>query len=349
MDVTPTPRTEIETPKRQADTPTPTISIQIDEILQVIIFDVGQADCILVKAGERAMLVDAGDTGQDSLILSYLADNGVTKLDYLVATHPHSDHIGSMAAVVRGMDSIGTLLMPDVIHTTQTFENLLDAIEEKDVYVSIPQTGDTFEMGNVRIKVLAPNSDNYSDLNNYSIVLRIEYGQSAFLLTGDAEDISESEQLEKDFIYGADVLKVGHHGSSSSTTEQYLEAVSPSYAVISCGKDNSFGHPHNETVSRLTDGGVTIYRTDENGSVTFTTDGSTITTSVEREGVSDNETTVTSKNTLENVISYIGNMNSKKFHLPTCGTLPAEKNRIYFTTRDEAISKQFQPCKNCNP
>lgn len=345
-DVSPPSRTLTEA---QADTSEPATLVQFDETLQVIVFDVGQADCALVKSGEHAMLIDAGDAGQDSLILGYLTDNGVTGLDYLVATHPHADHIGSMAAVIRNMESIGTLIMPDAVHTTQTFENMLDAIEEKEVSVSIPQPGDMFEMGNVRIQVLAPNYDGYDDLNNYSIVLRIEYGQTVFLFTGDAEDISENEQLANSLCLSADVLKVGHHGSNSSTIERYLDAIAPSYAVISCGKDNSYGHPDSETVSRLTERGITLYRTDESGTVTFTSDGNTISASTKRIEDTDNIIEATPENTQENSVSYIGNKNSKKFHLPTCGTLPAEKNRVYFTTRDEAIKNQFQACKNCNP
>lgn len=318
------------------------------------------------------MLIDAGNTGQDSLILGYLAENGVTKLDYLVATHPHADHIGSMPAVIRAMDSIPELIMPDTIHTTETFERLLDAIEEKDIPVTIPQPGDKFELGNAKITVLAPNSGSYDDLNNYSVVLRIEYGQTAFLFTGDAEDVSESEQLKNSFTFKSDVLKVGHHGSNSSTTQKYLDAVSPSYAVISCGKGNSYGHPHSETLTKLNGQGTTVFRTDENGTVKFLSDGSTVTASIERQTVPEEvkaeapkpeasnddvqkveapkaEAAEVTQSGSDGGGSYIGNKNSKIFHRPTCGTLPAEKNRIYFSSREEAINSGQRACKKCNP
>lgn len=343
------PQTPVETAAIPTDAPLSDTSGLIDETLQVIVFDVGQADCALVLTGEHAMLIDAGNLGQDSLVLGYLSDHGVRSLDYLVQTHPHSDHIGSMPAVIRAMDSIGTLIMPDAIHTTKAFEHLLDAVEEKNIEVAIPLSGDVYELGNAKIQVLAPNSVSYNDLNNYSVVLRIVYGQTVFLFTGDAQEISENEQLMTGFDLSADVLKVGHHGSHTSTTPKYIEAITPSYAVISCGKDNSYGHPHSETITRLIESNVKVYRTDENGTVAFTTDGQTITASMERDVDSIITETVVPPEPTSSAESYIGNRNSKIFHLPTCSTLPAEKNRLYFTSRDEAVNSQYRPCQRCNP
>jgi competence protein ComEC len=251
--------------------------------LQVIILDVDQADCILLKADDHTMLIDAGNIGQDKLILDYLASFDVNELDYAVATHPHADHIGSMASVLLAMDNVGELLMPDIIHTTKTFESMLNAIETKDIPMTIAVPGDSFALGNAQIQVLAPSSASYTNLNDYSVVLRVEYGNTVFLFTGDADSKSENEQLASGLPLKADVLKVGHHGSRTSSAQKYLNAVTPTYAVISCGKDNSYGHPHREAMQRLNGIDVEIYRTDENGTVIFMSDGENITISVERE------------------------------------------------------------------
>lgn len=341
--------TEPTQPILQIEKSEPGQSTPLEDSLQVYFLDVGQADCILVKTGQHSMLIDSGDTEQGRLILGYLSDRGISTLDYLVATHPHSDHIGSMPDIIRAMESIGSLLMPDIVHTTKTFEDLLDAIEDTDTSVIVPQPGEIFEMGDARIQILAPNNSTYNDLNNYSIVLRVDFGQSSFLFTGDAEDVSESEQLANAYVLQTDVIKIGHHGSDSSSTQKYIESVSPSHAVISCGKGNSYGHPHSETIARLSAMGVTVYRTDENGTITFTTDGHTIEAVIERDAGTETVNPSAAENTEPNTTQYIGNKNSKIFHKSTCSTLPAEKNRIYFSNRDEAINRQYRACQRCNP
>ena len=259
----------------------PPPAVPPDGVMQVAVFDVGQSDCVLVQTSTHAMLIDAGNIGQDDLILGYLSAAGVTRLDYLVSTHPHADHIGAMAAVILAID-VDTLLMPDATNNTRVFERMLDAIEARDVSVTIPEPGQRFMLGDARITVLAPNSERYRDLNDTSLVLRVEYGATAFLLTGDAETLSETEQLNARRTLRADVLKVGHHGSSTSTDAAYLEAVSPRYAVISCGAGNTYGHPHGEVLARLSERQVAVLRTDLNGTVTFLTDGTTITVRTER-------------------------------------------------------------------
>ena len=257
-------------------------TIPSNDTLKVIFFNVGQGDCILLKTGNHSMLIDAGNIGQDKLILNYLAENNVTTLDYLVATHPHADHIGSMSSVIRKMDNVSMVIMPDKTHTTKTFENLIDVIEEYNIPLTIPNSGDEFTLGDANIQIIAPNSATYNDINDYSIVLRVEFGYTAFLFAGDAETKSESEQLQNsEKIIGgialdADVLKVGHHGSKSSSMQKYLDAISPSYAVISSGVSNTYGHPNDGTISRLSAMGVEIFRTDINGTIIFTSDGKQI-------------------------------------------------------------------------
>jgi len=261
--------------------------------LDVFFLDVAQADCILLKTAGHNMLIDAGNTGQDKLILDYLTKYDVTTLDYLVATHPHADHIGSMTSVVKAMNNINMVLMPDKSHTTKTFENLIKAIDEKDIPVTMPKPGDTFTLGSANIQVLAPcSTTTYKDLNDYSLVLRVEFGDTVFLFTGDAETKSEDEQLLNDYSLKADVIKISHHGSRTSSTQKYLDRVSPKYAVISCGTGNTYGHPHKETMTRLTAMEIPIYRTDIDGTIIFVTDGKQITITVEHES----ETTLPSIN-----------------------------------------------------
>jgi len=310
-----------------------------DTVIQVLFLDVGQADCILIKTENHAMLIDAGNTNQDSLILGYLSEYGVTELDYMVATHPHADHIGSISSVINTMDKIGEIIMPDRPHTTKTYENFLLAAEKKGIDLTIVKTGDSFAMGRAEFFVLAPdNAKSTSDLNECSIVLRMQFGDIAFLFTGDAGTRSESEQLKHDFNFKADVLKVGHHGSRTSSTQKYLDVVSPAYAVIMCGEGNTYGHPHSEAMARLTGMGAKIYRTDENGTIIFETDGVKITVSVEK--ITEEPIATT---------TYIGNKNTKIFHLPSCRSLPQEANRVYFDSRQDALNAGYSACSICKP
>ena len=323
------------------------------DVLQVIVFDVGQADCTLLKTNDHAMLIDAGNTGQDQLVLNYLAEYGITTLDYLVATHPHADHIGSMTSVVNAMDTIGTVIMPNKPHTTKTYENLINAIEKKDIPLTIPTPGDVFQWGDANIEVLAPNSATYADLNEYSIVLRVEFGETSFLFTGDAGTISENEQLATGFSLKTDVLKVGHHGSRTSSTQKYLTAVNPTYAVICCGVDNTYGHPHTETMTRLTGINAQIYRTDQHGTIIFTTNGKviiiTVTQSATPSSTPTDSTAPTSTPISNSPEGYIGNKSTNKFHKPSCTSLPKEENRIYFDTRQEAVDAGYTACGTCKP
>jgi beta-lactamase superfamily II metal-dependent hydrolase len=315
--------------------------------LQVIFLDVDQADCILLKTDNHAMLIDAGNTGQDKLILDYLKEYGITELDYLVATHPHADHIGSMTSVVKEMNRIGEVIMPDRPHTTKTYENLLKAINEKNIPINTVSVGEVFDMGKANIQVIAPKDTGDADLNEVSVVLRVTFGDTVFLFTGDAGTKSEKAQLESGLSLKADVLKVGHHGSRTSSTQKYLDAVAPSYVVISCGTDNSYGHPHKEAMTRLSGTGSTIYRTDESGTIIFVSDGKTISIIVTQE--STTPPTPTSSAPVTEPVVYIGNKNSKTFHLSTCSSLPAEQNRVYFDSRQEALDAGYTPCGVCKP
>jgi competence protein ComEC len=242
------------------------------------IIDVGQDDSILIQFHNgQTMLVDAGTSSAGSSVVSYLKQQGVNKIDYLVATHPHADHIGGMIAVVNEFD-ISKVYMPRVVHKTQTYENLLLAIQSKGLTITPARAGlNIIEQDGLKATFTAPCGSNYDNLNNYSAVVKIQYGSTSFLLTGDAESESEQEMLASDANLKADVLKVGHHGSNTSTTTSFLNAVSPKYAVISAGEGNQYGHPHQVTLDKLTNAGVETYRTDIHGTVIFVSDSKTLT------------------------------------------------------------------------
>ena len=248
-------------------------SHQADE-LAVHFLDVGQGDSILIQFPNGCvMLIDAGPDGSGTSVISYLKQQGIKKIDYLVATHPHADHIGGMAAVIKEFD-INKVYMPKVTHTSKTFEDMLLAIKSKGLKITPARAGvSIFEEDGLQAIFTAPCGSHYDSLNNYSAVVKIQYGSTSYLLTGDAEDLSEKEMLASSMNLQADVLKVGHHGSSSSTTPEFLKLVSPEYAVILVGAENKYGHPHQETLDNLVDAGVMVHRTDKEGTIIFVSDG----------------------------------------------------------------------------
>lgn len=257
-----------------------------DGKLSVLVLDIGQGDSIFIKTPDgKTMLVDTGEYEHWQTLKGYLTKLGVTKIDALVGTHPHSDHIGSMQSVVKNYD-IGAIYMPRVEHTTNTYLNLLEAIKKKGLKIKGTKGGDTsiIPLGDsVTVRVFAPLGDEYESMNNYSIVLQLSYGDNSILLAGDAESLSEGEMVEKfGSALNSNVLKVGHHGSRTSTSARFLKAVSPSSAIISCGSGNDYGHPHEETMSRLKKAKIDIYETDTMGTVAFFTDGKKFSIETER-------------------------------------------------------------------
>ena len=248
---------------------------EITEDLTVHFLDIGQGDCSLLTQGDHAMLIDAGDNDQGTKVQSYLEYLGISSLDYLVLTHPDADHIGGADVVIYKFDC-GTILMPEKKADTRTYDDVIQAMKSKNYTAVHPEVGDTYAFGESSFTVLSP-AKNYQDSNDCSIVLRLTHGSNTFLFTGDAEEEAEADMLASGMDLSADVLKVGHHGSHSSTSDAFLKAVSPSYAVISCETGNSYGHPHAETLNKLRSAGVQMFRTDEQGTITVTSDGSTLT------------------------------------------------------------------------
>lgn len=332
--------------------------------LRVSFVDVGQGDSEFIELPNgETLLIDAGtnETGAD--VVNYIESLGYSSIDYVVGTHPHEDHIGGLDDVIRTFD-VESVYMPKVTADTRTFEDVLDAVDEKGLTINTAKAGVTLvDVDGLSVKMLAPVLDEYDNTNDYSAVIRIVYDDTSFIFMGDAEQYAE------DLITGdvsADVLKVGHHGSSTSTGGAFLQRVSPSYAVISCGLGNSYGHPHTETIEKL--GGIPVLRTDEMGTIVATSEGSEI--SFRTLGKSDTgnaaqpeatqETdTMASPGYYEGSVSegldisdgYILNTNSKKIHLLDCSAVDnmSESNKAYTDNYDKAISEGYTPCKICNP
>lgn len=250
--------------------------------LEVYFFDVGQGDSELIRLpGGENILIDAGTSSTEDELVGELRSLGAETLDLVVATHPHADHIGGMAAVIDAFD-VRQVVMPRISEsdtpTTKTYENLLQSIADKGLTITPAEPGDELlSSGGAVLTVLAPNGEDYGDLNNYSVVLRLTYGEDSFLFTGDAEEASEEEMLSLDWPLTATVLKCGHHGSETSTSPAFLDAVSPQYAVISCGVDNDYGHPDAVTLEKLEAAGAEVFRTDLQGTILASTDGSGVT------------------------------------------------------------------------
>lgn len=242
--------------------------------------DVGQADSILVQSNGVNMLIDAGTNKAGATVVKDLKDLGVTKIDYLIGTHPHEDHIGGMDDVIKNFD-IGTIFMPKIQTNTKTFEDVLDAIASKNLKVTSPEVGYTYNVGDAKCEIMSIGSgenEEKSNLNLSSIVIRMTYGTQSFLFMGDAETENESSRTWPQTT----VLKVGHHGSNTSSSQKFLNEVKPEIAVISVGTGNMYGHPKQTTLNKLTKIGAKIYRTDENGTVTITIDGKTCTVTMEK-------------------------------------------------------------------
>ena len=260
---------------------------------QVYFIDVGQGDSELIRLKDSGIdiLIDAGTRSTKQELADYLKELGVDDIDILIGTHPHEDHIGGMAKIIEEFP-IGTLYLPEtsdeMTPTTKTYESLLDAAENKNVTVRTASAGDVLlEQGNTSFKVLSPSHTDYDNLNDYSIVTRLKVGDTAFLFQGDAETPVEEEILDSGADVSCDVIKLGHHGSSTSSSRAYLEAANPSAAVISCGVGNEYGHPHRETMDLLEKLSITPYRTDTQKTLLAETDGKTIVWQTELESVID--------------------------------------------------------------
>lgn len=261
----------------EAVTPAP---IPEGSFLQIHYIDVGQADAALVLCDGEAMLIDGGNKADSSLLYTYLKDRSIEHLNYVVGTHAHEDHIGGLAGALH-YAAADTVLCPVTDYDSEAFRDFRKTVEGQELSITVPKAGDTFSLGAAAVTILHCDSTN-ENLNNTGIVLRVDYGETSFLFTGDAERETEEVILDSGLDVRSTVLKVGHHGSDTSTSYRFLYEVQPKYAVISVGADNSYGHPHESVTSRLRDADVTVYRTDEMGDIICTSDGKSVTFETEK-------------------------------------------------------------------
>lgn len=245
------------------------------EPLEVHYIDVGQGSATLLKSGRHAMLIDTGDSDQGTKIQLYLTKQGVENLDYLVLTHPDADHIGGAPVIITKF-GIGQLFLSNYEKDNKTTQKVRDAMQYKGLTASDCQVGDTYTLGNASFTILGPAKE-YADSNNASIALMVQNGNNRFLFTGDCEAEAEADMAASQADLHADVYLAGHHGSDTASSQAFMDAVSPTYAVISCGEGNSYGHPHAEVLNRFRSMGIQVFRTDEQGSVIAESDGTGIT------------------------------------------------------------------------
>ncbi|MCM0648604.1 MBL fold metallo-hydrolase [Clostridium swellfunianum] len=310
--------------------------------LKVHFINVGQADSILIQQGNSSMLIDAGNNDDAQTIKNYLDTQGIKSLDFVVGTHAHEDHIGSMDYIINSF-KVGKVYFPKQTSTTKTFQDFVSAVKGKGLQLTVPTVGDSFKIGDATATILAPNGSGYEDANDYSITIKLTYGSTSFLLTGDAESVSESQMVSKGLDLSATVLKIGHHGSKSSTNQSFLNKVNPNYGVISVGKGNSYGHPTQEVMDRLKSKGVQVYRTDENGTVVATSDGTNI--SFNTSPGSYNGIVSNSSSNDTNQSNPKPAPTPKPTPTPTPSPTPSTDSKVYWLTT--GTSKSYHKDLNC--
>lgn len=347
--------------------------------LEVHYIDVGQGDATLIKCGDAAMLIDAGENDKGTLVQNYVKKQGIENLDYLIVTHPDSDHCGGADVIISKYD-IDTVIMPDYEKDTAAYRDVIKALDYKRYKVTDPVVGDSYELGEARFTIIAPNGSNYGEnSNNYSIGIILKHGDKKFVFTGDAEEDAEKDIVDNKVDISADVLKVGHHGSRTSSLQEFIEAVGPEYAVISCGENNEYGHPHAATLNTLRGGKVKVFRTDEQGSLIAVSDGKKITWNAaptdswkagepSKSGVSSSSASSVPKAETKqqeaaptaeipeqeakqdtDSFTYVLNVETKKFHLSSCSSLPSANRSDSSLRRDEILAVGYEPCRKCNP
>lgn len=326
--------------------------------LTFTVLNVGQGLSVLIETDGHRLLYDGGDREASSYVVSYLNKHGATSFDYLIASHYDADHINGLVGVLKNY-SVRHFLGPDYETDTRTYRSMISTLAQNGIPIRNPEPGDTIKLGDAKITIVAPNSSYYDDSNDYSIAIKVTFGSNTFYISGDAETESINEILSYERDIRADVYVAGHHGSRTSITASYLQKIAPKYAIISCGEGNSYGHPHKETLSLLKNQGCKLFRTDLQKEIVITCDGKNYFFNVKPTtnftpgsgSVKENKTqaATTKKASTDNSVTYIGNKNSQKFHLPSCNSLPLEKNRIYFNSRNEAVQSGYEPCKRCNP
>ena len=312
--------------------------------LTVHFIDVGQADCALLECDGKYMIIDGGNVEDGQLVVSYLKQMGVETIDRVVCSHAHEDHVGGLPAVLSVFDA-GKVYAPVTEYDSKVFRDFVEKAENRAGEITVPAPGDQFTLGSATCTVLGPVQE-YDETNDTSIVLKVSYGDSDFLFTGDMEVTAENDMIDhwgENFDWEVEVLKVGHHGSDTSSGYRFVYETNPTYGIISVGEGNSYNHPNEEPLSRLKDAGVVIFRTDYLGHVIATTDGTDITFTWENQNAAPEDA---EPGDPAMKILY-GNKKSKTFHAYDCKNLPGENNRVEFADYDQAIAAGFKPCGSC--
>ena len=346
------------------------------DLLTVTFLDVGQGDAAVLQCGGQSMMIDGGKAKASSYIYSWLKKNQISCLDVMVATHTDADHIGGLSGALN-YAKVGTAYCPVTSGTTKTFQSFVKYLKKQGKSITVPKAGDEFSLGGAQVRILGP-TDPQAEGNNSSIVLKVTFGDTSFLFTGDAEREEEQELLESGYDLESTVLKVGHHGSDTSTSYLFLRTVNPQYAVISVGADNTYGHPTEAVLSRLRDADVKTYRTDLQGTITAVSDGKKVTFQTERNAEINtldqagpgqkNEISQKDETGQKNEVvpsadkaavsdssaekTYVLNTSTHKFHDPDCSSVSQmkEKNkRIVTESRDQIIAEGYEPCGRCHP
>lgn len=368
----------LETDGQTGNYGTPDVdSLEDGDTLEVHYIDVGQGDSILIRQGDQSMLIDAGNNNKGTTVWSYLLHQNVDHLTYAIGTHPDADHIGGMDVVLYKIDC-DMVMLPACASDTKTYEELIQTIGQREQTVVTPKQGQIYTLGKASFQILTDTDKNYGDnTNDYSLAFRLTFGDTSFLFTGDAEKAAEQDMIASGLTVQSDVFKAAHHGADTANTEDFLAAVQPTYCVISCGEGNSYGHPRAGVLNQLRAMGVKVFRTDEQGTIVATSDGSAITWNASpseswqvgeptgsAEKSKDSENAATGIRDQQSGISYakdstdaeqgdyILNANTKKFHRPTCASVKrmSDANKIVSTeSREVLIEQGYEPCKNCNP
>ncbi len=324
--------------------------------LEVHFIDVGQGDSILVKNGDLAMLIDTGTRDNSIKLKKYLDGQGITKFEYIIGTNALKDHIGGMSDLVESYE-LNWFILPRIEGLNQIYKDLQMKLLVRYIKPMIAEPGKCYPLGDASFTILAPCRSSYEQIADYSIVIKLEYGDTSFLFSSDAGSISEQEMLDMEFDLSANVLKLGRHGSSSSTMDEFLQAVNPDSAVISVGKDNPYLHPHMATMLKLKENNIAVYRTDEQGSIVALSDGKNITFKAEPGSYTWPEMIVT-ENASEEVLEPEGtdeaelkntvfvNENSNKYHTEGCSFLEEKAVEI---SKEEALEAGYEPCLLCKP
>ncbi len=329
--------------------------------LEVHYIDVGQGDCTLIVNQGHAMLIDAGEEDKGMAVQKYLKDLGIEKLDYVVGTHPDADHIGGLDVILTKFDC-GMILFPEAQSDTVSYRRVMETIEHKNYQITKPELFQSYTLGDASFTIVGPVKTYEEGSNNHSIALRVTYGETSFLFLGDAEAEAQRDMQLSGIELSCDVLKAGHHGSSDSADLKFLEIVRPEYVVISCGMGNDYGHPHAKTLNVLKDLGISVFRTDEQGTIKAVSDGKEITwnqtpsvswkAGVYKENRQENIwEKEENKEDLSNY-QYVLNIRSYKFHKPECESVAemSRRNRKGSNlTREEVIALGYNPCNSCKP